>query len=87
MEEMFFSGTPLLEAVGLEEPFVFNLRDTVRHAISKSLIPMKAYAQQYENFLSILNLDIPAYIKSVSTQFRDFVFLSSPKVKVANDRN
>jgi len=69
MEEMFFSGTPLLEAVGTHEPFVEELRETIRHAISKALIPMKAYATQYENFLSVLNVDPTVYIRSVSFNF------------------
>ena len=66
MEDMFYSGTPLLEAVGSREPFVEELRDTIRHAISKALIPMKAYATQYETFLPILNLDVAAYIRCIS---------------------
>jgi dynein heavy chain len=63
MEDIFFSGTPLLEAVGLHEPFVEELRETVRNAILKSLIPVKAYAQQYDGYLPIMNLDISNYIK------------------------
>ena len=69
MEEMFFSGTPLLEAVGLHEPFVEELRDIIRHAISKALIPMKAYATQYETFLPVLNLDTNAYIRFAPQHF------------------
>ena len=63
MEEMFFSGTPLLEPVGLHEPFVEELRDSIRHAILKALIPMRAYALQYESFLPVLNLDLNAYVR------------------------
>jgi hypothetical protein len=63
MEDIFFSGTPLLEAVGIHEPFVEELRETVRNAILKSLIPMKAYVQQYEKHLAIMNLDINSYIR------------------------
>ena len=64
VEEMFFSGTPLLEAVGSREPFVEELRSTLREAISKAVIPMRAYAKQYESFLPILNIDPTAYIRS-----------------------
>jgi len=63
VEEMFFSGTPLLEAVGLHEPFVMELRATIKNAISKALIPMRAYAEQYESFLPILNLDPATYVR------------------------
>jgi len=63
MEDIYFSGLPLLEGVGSHEPFVEELRETVRNAIAKSLIPMKAYARQYKKYLSIMNLDIASYIK------------------------
>jgi len=65
MEEMFFSGTPLLEPVGLREPFVVELRKTIRDAIFKAMIPMRAYCAQYQSFLEVLNLDPVAYIRSV----------------------
>ena len=63
MEDIFFSGLPLLEGVGSHEPFVEELRETVRNAIAKSLIPMKAYARQYKKYSPIMNLDISSYIK------------------------
>jgi len=74
MEEMFFSGMPLLEAVGLREPFVVELRETIRQAILKAVLPMKAYAEQYESFLHVLNLDINTYIKFVFTLFTVHLF-------------
>ena len=65
MEEIFFAGTPLLEAVGLREPFVEELRGTIRQSINKAIIPMKAYCTYYESFLPILNVDPVAYVRSV----------------------
>jgi len=69
MEEIFFAGTPLLEAVGLREPFVEELRDTIRDSINKATIPMKAYALQYESFLPILNVDPVTYVRSAFQRF------------------
>jgi len=66
MEEIFFAGTPLLEAVGLREPFVEELRNTVRHYIERAVIPMRAYAAQYESFLPVLNVDPVTYVRSVA---------------------
>jgi dynein heavy chain len=63
LEEIFFSGTPLLESVGEHEPPVEELRETVRSAIRKALIPLKAYARQYEKYLELMNMDINAYVK------------------------
>lgn len=65
MEEIFFSGTPMLESVGAHEPPVEELRETVREAIKKSLVPIKAYAKEYEKHLELMNLDINKYIKYV----------------------
>lgn len=63
MEDIFWSGTPLLESVGEHEPPVETLRSTVTNAIKKALIPMKAYAREYEKHLELMNLDIALYIK------------------------
>jgi len=64
MEEIFFAGTPLLEAVGLREPFVEELRVNMRYYINKAIIPMKAYATQFESFLPVINVDPVAYVRS-----------------------
>ena len=63
MEDIFWSGTPLLESVGENEPHVVELRETIRKAIRKALIPIKAYARQYEKYLELMNLDIVTYVK------------------------
>ena len=63
MEDIFWSGTPLLESVGEHEPPVEELRDTITHAIRHSLIPMKAYAEAYETYLELINIDITQYVK------------------------
>lgn len=56
-------GQPLLESVGEHEPWVETLRDTLRAAIRQAMIPMKAYAQEYERFLPLSTLDVHAYIR------------------------
>lgn len=63
MEDIFWSGTPLLESVGENEPHVVELRETVRNAIRQALIPVKAYARQYEQYLELMNMDINQYVK------------------------
>jgi len=65
MEDIFWSGTPLLESVGEHEPFVEELRQTVRDSIIHSLIPLMAYAKEYEKYLELINLDINKFIKLV----------------------
>ena len=63
MEDIFWSGTPLLESVGEHEPPVEELRENIRHAINMSLIPMKAYSKEYERYLELINLDINQYVR------------------------
>ena len=63
MEDIFWSGTPLLESVGEHEPPVEELRDTIRNAITKAVIPMKAYAEAYEKHLELMNMDINKYVQ------------------------
>ncbi|PVD29059.1 hypothetical protein C0Q70_11656 [Pomacea canaliculata] len=68
MEDIFWSGTPLLESVGEHEPAVEELRETVCRTIQKSLIPLKAYAREYERYLELMNLDINQYVKDYENQ-------------------
>ncbi|XP_048258404.1 dynein axonemal heavy chain 1-like isoform X3 [Haliotis rufescens] len=64
LEDIFWSGTPLLESVGEHEPPVEELRDAICNAIRQAVIPMKAYAREYEKYLELMNLDINLYIKT-----------------------
>ncbi|ESO89348.1 hypothetical protein LOTGIDRAFT_210379 [Lottia gigantea] len=68
LEDIFWSGTPLLESVGEHEPPIEDLRHTVRLAIKQALIPMKAYAREYDKYLELFNMDIPQYIKTYEAQ-------------------
>lgn len=63
LENMFIRGTPLLESVGLHEPLVEELRNTIQSAIRKAVIPLQAYAKQYENQLELNNNDIHSFLK------------------------
>ena len=63
MEKLFWSGTPLLETVGENEAPVTKMRDMIRKAISKAVVPLLAYAKQYEKYLELYNLDINKYLE------------------------
>ena len=65
MKKLFWSGTPLLETVGENEPPVVELRELIRKAVRQSIIPLKAYAKQYEKYLELFNLDINEYLRLV----------------------
>ncbi|GCB64000.1 hypothetical protein scyTo_0013272, partial [Scyliorhinus torazame] len=66
LEEMFQSGTPLLESVWHNEPPVQELRNTIKMAIGKALIPLKSYAKEYEQFIELNELDIEKYVNAFS---------------------
>ncbi|XP_071830856.1 dynein axonemal heavy chain 1-like isoform X2 [Apostichopus japonicus] len=68
LEDIFWADTPLLESVGEHEPKVEELRDTITMAISKALIPMRAYARAYEKYLELNNLEINDYIEDYSSK-------------------
>lgn len=63
LENMGITGTALLDSVGLHEPEVEELRETVRSTIQKALIPLQAYAKKYEKFLELNNNDIEYFLR------------------------
>lgn len=63
LENLFICGTPLLESVGLHEPAVEELRKTICTCIHKALIPLQAYAKNYEKYLELNNRDIKNLLK------------------------
>ncbi|XP_005102124.3 dynein heavy chain 1, axonemal [Aplysia californica] len=62
MQDIFWSETPLLEAIHQNETQMRELRDTLQHAIESSFIPLKAYALKFEIFLDLVNLEIRDFI-------------------------
>ncbi|XP_067907506.1 dynein axonemal heavy chain 1 [Heterodontus francisci] len=68
LEEMFQSGTPLLESVWHNEPPVQELRNTIKNAIEKALIPLQSYAKEYQKYIELNELDIEKYVNAFSNQ-------------------
>ncbi|XP_036594745.1 dynein heavy chain 1, axonemal [Trichosurus vulpecula] len=62
MEDIFVSGVPLLESVGLHEPLVEDLRKSLSNAIEKALIPLSAYAMEFRKHLDLNNKDIRTFL-------------------------
>lgn len=63
MEDIFFSGTPLLESVGNMEPHITELKETIVDLINKAIIPLKAYSKSYDKYTQLMNLNVDNYIK------------------------
>ncbi|KAM4654602.1 LOW QUALITY PROTEIN: dynein axonemal heavy chain 1 [Amazona ochrocephala] len=68
LENVAITGTPLLDSVGLHEPEVEKLRETLRSAIQMAVIPLHAYAKRYEKFLELNNNDIPYLLRDYEEQ-------------------
>ncbi|XP_042305771.1 dynein axonemal heavy chain 1 isoform X2 [Sceloporus undulatus] len=68
LENIFICGTPLLESVGINEPAVVELRNTICTCICKALIPLQAYAKNYEKYLELNNRDIHNLLKQYEDQ-------------------
>ncbi|CAF1149286.1 unnamed protein product [Adineta steineri] len=64
MENIFWGGEMLrLESVALQEKKVIEWRETLQKAVHASLIPLKAYAEAYEIYVPLMNLNIDHYTK------------------------
>uniref|UniRef100_A0A8D1UYI8 Dynein axonemal heavy chain 1 n=1 Tax=Sus scrofa TaxID=9823 RepID=A0A8D1UYI8_PIG len=68
MEDIFISGDPLLESVGLHEPLVEELRAVIANALHKAMIPLQAYAKEYRRYLELNNSDVATFLKAFQTQ-------------------
>ncbi|CAF4566002.1 unnamed protein product [Rotaria socialis] len=64
MENIFWGGEMLkLESVALQEKKVSEWRDVLQKAVQASLIPLKAYADAYEPYVALMNLNVDHYTK------------------------
>ncbi|NXN51379.1 DYH1 protein, partial [Rynchops niger] len=68
LENILITDTLLLDSVGLHEPEVEELREAMRSAIQKALIPLQAYAKRYEKFLELNNNDIQYFLRDYKEQ-------------------
>ena len=51
------------EMVGDQEPHISEMKRLITLYIQQAVIPLIAYAQQYEPWTAIISLDIQAYIR------------------------
>lgn len=63
MQNLFIGGDPLLNSVNMWEEEVSELRERVRSALIQAVIPLRAYAAEYDKHLELHNLDIKAFLE------------------------
>lgn len=63
MQNLFIGGDPLLTSVNMWEEEVIELRERVRSALIQAVIPLRAYAAEYDKHLDLHNLDIRAFLE------------------------
>lgn len=81
MKNLFISGVPLLESVGLWEPAVQELKERVGNALCQATIPLQAYAREYECHLELHNSDVNTFLKYSNHFLILYLFLYSTGVK------
>ena len=60
----FWRGSAaLLESVGAHEPHVNQMRESIRYYIRQAIIPLMAYARQYEPHQALINLVTQDYTR------------------------
>jgi len=62
MTNMFFVGV-VLSSVGLWEPEASKLRESISVALKQAIIPLRAYAREYERHLELYNSDINTFLE------------------------
>lgn len=63
MTHLFWVGTPTLESVNLQEPWVCELRKKIQDCIDLCTQPLKSYLSLYERYQELLNVDIDVYLE------------------------
>ncbi|KAI4462790.1 dynein heavy chain 1 axonemal-like protein [Holotrichia oblita] len=58
-----FPGDLCLSSVGLLEDFVNKLRNTIQLGYKKAIIPLKAYAKEYDIHLDLFKMDVNSYVE------------------------
>ncbi|XP_043259684.1 dynein axonemal heavy chain 1-like [Colletes gigas] len=63
-----FPSDLFMSSVGLLEDHVCHVRDRLKLAYQKSVIPLKAYAREYHRFLDLFNLDVANYVEEYKNE-------------------
>ena len=58
VDKIFWKGVALLESVGKAEPYILSLRTEIEQLIEASLLPLSAYAREYDQFIEFHMLKI-----------------------------
>ena len=58
VDKIFWKGVALLESVGKAEPYIQSLRTEIEQLIEASLLPLSAYAREYDQFIEFHMLKI-----------------------------
>lgn len=65
MKYLVFSDDFLLSSVGLNEKIVSDRRDLLKLCYEKAIIPLKAYAKKFEQFLDLYKMDVKSYVQTM----------------------
>lgn len=63
LQNLAFSEDLLLSSIGLQEPFVNDLRNRLERGIRSAVIPLVAYCNEYNRHAALYNLVVDEYIE------------------------
>lgn len=71
MSHLFWVGTPMLDSVNLQEPWVKDLREGVNANIQRCVKPLQSYLRMYERYRELVDMDIPTYLEEFMADDRE----------------
>ncbi|EDQ91509.1 uncharacterized protein MONBRDRAFT_15298, partial [Monosiga brevicollis MX1] len=71
MNHLFWVGTPQLDTVHKNEPWILMARKTLENCVQECMKPLVDYAAQYERFRDLIDLDVKAYVANFNADEKD----------------
>uniref|UniRef100_T1J5R2 AAA+ ATPase domain-containing protein n=1 Tax=Strigamia maritima TaxID=126957 RepID=T1J5R2_STRMM len=62
MTSIYWHETPMLDTVGVKDPVVKEMKKALKRAVSQAIIPLKAYSQEFHQFLPLAKKELVQYI-------------------------
>lgn len=75
MDRLFWSKTPLLAAVQVNEPWVTELKTKLQTALDNNLKPLEEYLASYDRFLDFIRMDPEKYLNDIIAKHNDIFSL------------
>lgn len=85
MDRLFWSKTPLLAAVEVNEAWVTELKSKLQTALDNNLKPLEEYLASYDRFLDFIRMDPEKYLNDIIAKHNDIFSLVVEMNELADD--